>query len=101
PDAVEDHADGPDQLEAAVPVAPLVEQGQREGESEDRGQRGKDDRQVHRRAALASWKVAIRRSRSRSSSPEAASYSAASRAASSARRRPKPVSSSRKGLRAA
>ena len=36
-DAEEQHADGPDELEAAAPLAPLVEQGEREDEREERG----------------------------------------------------------------
>ena len=43
-DPVEQHPEGPDELEAAAPLAPLVEQRDREDQGEDRGQRREDDR---------------------------------------------------------
>ena len=51
-DAVEQHAEAPDELEAATTLAPLVEQRDAEDEREDRGDGGEDDRGVHGSARL-------------------------------------------------
>ena len=42
-DAVEQHAEAPDELEAAAPLAPLVEQRDAEDEGKHRRDRGEDD----------------------------------------------------------
>ena len=54
-DAVEQHPDRPDQLEALPPLAPLVEQREAEDQGQDRGQGRQEDVESHRsdRRALA------------------------------------------------
>ena len=71
-DPVEEHPERPDELEGLPTDAPLIEQRQREDEGQHRGQAGDPDERIHEVAA-ASWKVAMSRSSSRSSSPDASS----------------------------
>ena len=52
-DAVEQHPESPDELEATAPFAPLVEQGEREHEGQHGGQGRQDDAGIHGQAAVS------------------------------------------------
>ena len=75
-DAVEGHAQAPDELEAAAPLAPLVEQGEAEHEGQDGRDRRQHDLEAHEAPA---WWAAMKRRSSRSSSADASPYRTPSR----------------------